>query len=126
MPEQLLQFLATGITIGSIYALVGLGFALIYNASDVVNFAQGEFVMLGAMTTVALLNAGLPLVLAGLGATLLTALVGLLLERFAIEPAAGASVVSTIIVTIGAAIFLRGVVLLLWGKGFHALPPFTG
>jgi len=126
MPEQLLQLLATGITIGSIYALVGLGFALIYNASDVVNFAQGEFVMLGAMATVALLNAGLPLVLAGLGATLLTALVGLLLERFAIEPAAGASVVSTIIVTIGAAIFLRGVVLLLWGKGFHALPPFTG
>ena len=126
MPEQLLQFLATGITVGSIYALVGLGFALIYNASDVVNFAQGEFVMLGAMTTVALLNAGIPLALAGVMATLLTALVGLLLERFAIEPAAGASVVSTIIITIGAAIFLRGVVLLLWGKGFHTLPPFTG
>jgi len=126
MPEQLLQFLATGITIGSIYALVGLGFALIYNASDVVNFAQGEFVMLGAMATVALLNAGLPLVLAGLGATLLTALVGLLLERFAIEPAAGAPVVATIIITIGAAIFLRGVALLLWGKDFHALPPFSG
>ena len=125
MPEQLLQFLATGITIGSIYALVGLGFALIYNASDVVNFAQGEFVMLGAMTTVALLNAGLPLALAGAWATLLTALVGLLLERFAIEPAAGASVVSTIIVTIGAAIFLRGVVLLLWGRGFTPYP-FTG
>ena len=126
MPEQLLQFLATGITIGSIYALVGLGFALIYNASDVVNFAQGEFVMLGAMATVALLNAGLPLVLAGLGATLLTALVGLLLERFAIEPAAGASVVSTIIVTIGAAIFLRGIAMLLWGKDFHSLPAFSG
>ncbi len=126
MPEQLLQFLATGVTVGSIYALVGLGFALIYNASDVVNFAQGEFVMLGAMTTVALLNAGLPLALAGVVATLLTALVGLLLERFAIEPAAGASVVSTIIITIGAAIFLRGGVLLLWGKGFHTLPPFTG
>ncbi len=126
MPEQLLQFLATGVTVGSIYALVGLGFALIYNASDVVNFAQGEFVMLGAMTTVALLGAGLPLVLAAVVATLLTALVGLLLERFAIEPAAGASVVSTIIITIGAAIFLRGGVLLLWGKGFHALPPFTG
>ncbi|QQS55303.1 MAG: branched-chain amino acid ABC transporter permease [Candidatus Competibacteraceae bacterium] len=126
MPEQLLQFLATGVTVGSIYALVGLGFALIYNASDVVNFAQGEFVMLGAMTTVALLNAGLPLALAGVVATLLTALVGLLLERLAIEPAAGASVVSTIIITIGAAIFLRGVVLLLWGKGFHVLPPFTG
>ncbi|MFZ1492072.1 MAG: branched-chain amino acid ABC transporter permease [Candidatus Competibacter denitrificans] len=126
MPELLLQFLVTGITVGSFYALVGLGFALIYNASDVVNFAQGEFVMLGAMTAIALLNAGMPLLLAAIIATSLTVLVGLLLERFAIEPAAGASVVTTIIITIGAAIFLRGVALLLWGKDFHALPPFSG
>lgn len=126
MPELLLQFLVTGITVGSLYALVGLGFALIYNASDVVNFAQGEFVMLGAMTAIALLNAGMPLLLAAIIATSLTVLVGLLLERFAIEPAAGASVVTTIIITIGAAIFLRGVALLLWGKDFHALPPFSG
>lgn len=126
MPEQLFQFLITGITVGALYALVGLGFALIYNASDVVNFAQGEFVMLGAMIAIALLNAGLPLPLAALAATGLTVLVGLLLERLAIEPALGAPVVSTIIVTIGAAIFLRGVALLLWGKDFHALPAFSG
>lgn len=126
MPEQLFQFLVTGVTVGSLYALVGLGFALIYNASDVVNFAQGEFVMLGAMTAISLVAAGWPLVLAATVATLLTLLVGLLLERFAIEPAWGASVVATIIITIGAAIFLRGVALLLWGKDFHALPPFSG
>lgn len=126
MFEQILQFLATGITVGSTYALVGLGFALIYNASDVVNFAQGEFVMLGAMLAIALLTAGWPLPLAALAATLLTVVAGLLLERFAIEPSAGAPVVSTIIITIGAAIFLRGVALLLWGKDFHALPPFSG
>ncbi|HPF59562.1 MAG TPA: branched-chain amino acid ABC transporter permease, partial [Candidatus Competibacteraceae bacterium] len=87
MLEQIFQFLVTGITVGSIYALVGLGFALIYNASDVVNFAQGEFVMLGAMNAIALLAAGLPLPLAAIAAVLLTTLVGLLLERFAIEPA---------------------------------------
>lgn len=52
MFDQLLQFLITGITVGSTYALVGLGFAIIYNASDVVNFAQGEFVMVGAMSAV--------------------------------------------------------------------------
>lgn len=126
MPEQLLQFLVTGITVGSLYALVGLGFAIIYNASDVVNFAQGEFVMLGAMTAIALLSAGFPLPLAALLATLLTVLVGLLLERFAIEPAAGAPVVTTIIITIGAAILLRGVALLLWGKDFHPMPAFSG
>ncbi len=126
MFDQIVQFLATGITVGSTYALVGLGFALIYNASDVVNFAQGEFVMLGAMLAIALLTAGWPLPLAAIAATLLTVLAGLLLERFAIEPSAGAPVVSTIIITIGAAIFLRGVALLLWGKDFHALPPFSG
>lgn len=126
MLDQLLQFLVTGITVGSTYALVGLGFALIYNASDVVNFAQGEFVMLGAMTAIALLAAGLPLPLAAIGATLIAVGVGLLLERFAIEPALGASVVATIIITIGAAIFLRGIAMLLWGKDFHSLPPFSG
>jgi branched-chain amino acid transport system permease protein len=126
MLDQLFQFLVTGITIGSTYALVGLGFALIYNASDVVNFAQGEFVMLGAMTAIALLAAGLPLPLAASVATLIAVLVGLLLERFAIEPAMGASVVSTIIITIGAAIFLRGIAMLLWGKDFHSLPAFSG
>ncbi len=126
MLDQLLQFLVTGITVGSIYALLGLGFALIYNASDVVNFAQGEFVMLGAMIAIALLAAGLPLSLAAIVATLITVLVGLLLERFAIEPALGASVVATIIITIGAAIFLRGIAMLLWGKDFHSLPAFSG
>jgi len=126
MPEQIFQFLVTGITVGALYALVGLGFALIYNASDVVNFAQGEFVMLGAMAAIALVAAGWPMALAAIVATALTVVVGLLLERFAIEPARGASVVATIIITIGAAIFLRGVALLLWGKDFHALPPFSG
>lgn len=126
MLDLLFQLLVTGITVGSLYALIGLGFALIYNASDVVNFAQGEFVMLGAMTAIALLKAGLPLPLAALLATLATVVIGLLLERFAIEPAAGTSVVTTIIITIGAAIFLRGAALLLWGKDFHALPAFSG
>jgi len=126
MPEQLLQFLVTGVTVGAVYALVGLGFALIYNASDVVNFAQGEFVMLGALLAIALLGTGLSLPLAALAAILITVLVGLLLERVAIEPALGAPVVSTIIITIGAAMVLRGAALLLWGKDFHTLPSFSG
>ena len=49
---ELLQFVFSGLTVGAIYALVALGFTLIYNASDIINFAQGEFVMLGGMTTV--------------------------------------------------------------------------
>lgn len=126
MFEQLLQFLITGITVGSTYALVGLGFAIIYNASDVVNFAQGEFVMIAAMTAISLLTAGVPYIPALLGAIVVTVCIGLMLEKFAIEPAKGASVVTMIIITIGASIFLRGAALLIWGKDFHALPPFTG
>ena len=58
---ELLQFVSSGLTVGAVYALVGLGFTLIFNASDIINFAQGEFVMLGGMTTVFLAAAGLPL-----------------------------------------------------------------
>ena len=107
--------------------MVALGFAIIYNASDVVNFAQGEFVMIGAMSVIALsAGDGLPLLPAICLAVLITVGVGLALQRFAIAPARGVSVVGTIIITIGASIFLRGVVLLLWGKDIFALPHFSG
>ncbi|GAB4360156.1 MAG: branched-chain amino acid ABC transporter permease [Gammaproteobacteria bacterium] len=125
MLDQLLQFLITGITVGSTYALVGLGFAIIYNASDVVNFAQGEFVMISAMSAVWFLGVGLPLPVALLLAVIVTVGCGIALEKFAIEPARGASVVTTIIITIGAAIFFRGAALLLWGKDIFALPHFS-
>src|SRR5271154_5285506 len=87
---EFLQFLASGLTVGAVYALVAIGFTLIYNASDVINFAQGEFVMLGGMTTVFLALAGVPLPLAALIAVIVTVAVGLALHRFAIEPARGA------------------------------------
>ena len=85
--EEFLQFLFSGLTRGSIYALVGIGFAMIYNASHVINFAQGEFVMLGGMVTVFLaLTAGtMPVVIAIPAAIVLTALVGLALQKLAIE-----------------------------------------
>ena len=126
MLDQLLQFLITGITVGSTYALVGLGFAIIYNASDVVNFAQGEFVMIGAMSAITLTTLGMPLLPALIGATLITVGVGLALEKFAIEPARGATVVTVIIITIGVSILLRGAAQLIWGKDFYALPAFSG
>jgi branched-chain amino acid transport system permease protein len=125
--DQLLQFLITGITVGAVYALVALGFTIIYNASDVVNFAQGEFVMIGAMSAIFLsANNGLPLLVSLAGAVLITVAIGMSLQRFAVAPAKNASVVTTIIITIGASIFLRGVALLVWGKDFHALPHFSG
>lgn len=125
MPE-LMQFLLSGVTVGAVYALVALGFTIIYNASDVVNFAQGEFVMLGGMITVFAHMAGLPLPLAALIAVAGAALVGVALNKLAIEPARGAPVVSLIIITIGASIFIRGVAQLVFDKQLHRFPAFTG
>ena len=123
---EFLQFVVSGLTVGAVYALVALGFTLIYNASDVVNFAQGEFVMIGGMVTVFVAAAGVPLPFAALIAIATAVAVGLLLHRLAIEPARGASAVTLIIITIGASIFLRGVAQVLFDKQFHKLPAFSG
>jgi len=126
MSAQLTQFLLTGLTSGAIYALVSLGFAIIYNASHVINFAQGEFVMIGGMATVSLIQLGLPLLPAIALAVAASVLVGMALERFAIEPARGASATTLIIITIGASILLRGLAILVWDKKLHTVPSFSG
>jgi branched-chain amino acid transport system permease protein len=124
---EFLQFFFSGLTIGAVYALVALGFTLIYNASDVINFAQGEFVMLGGMSTVFLAVAGIPLPLAAILAVGVSILIGLVLHRCAIEPARGEDTVVLIMITIGASIFLRGAAQIVFDKRFHSLPPvFTG
>jgi branched-chain amino acid transport system permease protein len=123
---ELLQFTFSGFTVGAVYALVALGFTLIYKASDVVNFAQGEFVMLGGMTTVFLGLAGVPLPIAALIAVIATVAVGVALHRFAIEPARGADPVALIMITIGASIFLRGSAQIIFDKRFHSLPTLFG
>jgi branched-chain amino acid transport system permease protein len=120
---ELLQFAFSGLTVGAVYALVAIGFTLIYNASDVVNFAQGEFVMLGGMTTVFLAQAGVPLPAAAVLATVLAIAVGWVLHRFAIDAARDASAVTLIMITIGASIFLRGAAQVVFDKRFHDLPP---
>ncbi|MCA0256851.1 MAG: branched-chain amino acid ABC transporter permease [Proteobacteria bacterium] len=125
MPE-LMQFLLSGVTVGAVYALVALGFTIIYNASDVVNFAQGEFVMLGGMITVFAHMAGLPLPLSALIAVGATAAFGVALNKLAIEPARGAPVVSLIIITIGASIFIRGATQLVFDKQIHRFPAISG
>lgn len=124
--SEALQLLFSGLTVGAIYALIALGFTLIYNASDVINFAQGDFVMIGSMGTVFGLAAGLPLPVAALVAVAGAVLVGLLLHRFAIEPARGASPVTLIMITIGASIFIKGVAQIVFDKQFHSLPAFSG
>jgi branched-chain amino acid transport system permease protein len=119
-----LQFVASGLTAGAIYALVALGFSIVYNASHAINFAQGEFVMIGGMSAVSLLALGLPLPLAAIGAVASAVLVALVVEKLAIEPARHAGTVTLIIITIGVSLLLRGTAQVLWGKGTHRLPAF--
>lgn len=124
--SEFLQFLFSGVTVGAVYALVALGFTIIYNASDVVNFSQGEFVMLGGMITWMAHAAGLPLPLAALIAITLTAALGVAINKLAIEPARGAPIVSLIIITIGASVFIQGAAQLIFDKQIHTFPAFSG
>ena len=123
---QFLQFLFSGVTVGATYALAALGFTLIYNASHVINFAQGEFIMLGGMLSVFFSQAGLPMPLALGLAIAVPALVGMALEKLAIEPVMGAETVTLIIITIGASLVIRGLVQVWLGKGTFSLPAFSG
>ncbi len=126
MLAQFLQFLFSGITVGATYALSALGFTMVYNACNAINFAQGEFIMLGGMLAVFFVHSGLPLPLAAVLAVIAPAAVGVVLERLAIEPARGAGSVSLIIITIGASLVIRGVVQIWLGKGAHTLAAFSG
>jgi branched-chain amino acid transport system permease protein len=126
MLSQFLQFMFSGVTVGATYALAALGFTLIYNASNVINFAQGEFIMLGGMLTVFFLKTGLPMPVALVLAVAIAAAVGVLVEKLAIEPAKGTEVVGLIIITIGASLVLRGLVQILLGKGAATFPAFSG
>jgi branched-chain amino acid transport system permease protein len=126
MLSEFLQYLFSGLTVGATYALAALGFTLIYNASGVINFAQGEFIMLGGMGAVVLNQLGVPLPLAIVLAVALAAVAGMLVEKLAIEPAGNAEVVTLIIITIGASLTIRGLAGVFLGKGNHALPAFSG
>ena len=126
MLAEFLQFLFSGITVGTTYALAALGFTLIYNASNVINFAQGEFIMLGGMLAVFFSSTGLPMPVAIALAILVPAIVGVALEKFAIEPLKGAETVTLIIITIGASLVIRGLVQVTLGKGTSSLPAFSG
>ena len=137
LQDQLIQFLVSGITVGSIYALIALGFVTIYNVTGIINFAQGEFAVYGAFVAITVfqktrllsgnvqLDLGWPLPLAALFGVVVALLLGLLLYRAGIQPARKASILSMIIITIGAAFVFRGMALLIWGTDPHRLPTFT-
>ncbi len=122
---QVVQYALSGITSGSIYAIVAIGFNIIYNTTGIVNFAQGEFVILGAMLAITL-ALYMPVMLAVVLAVLITAAIGGLLELVFIRRFRHASPLRLIIITIGLSIVLRELMLHLWDESVRALPYFTG
>lgn len=123
--SELLQYLFSGLTMGGVYALVALGFVIIHNVTGIINFAQGEFVMLGAMFMVSLKGMGVPTFPAILLSIILVAIVVAIIEAGAIRPARKASPVTFIIITLGLSTIIRGVALLAWGTNPYKVDPFT-
>lgn len=120
------QFVFAGLTTGAIYALAALGFSVIYNASGVINFAQGDFLMIGGMVAATLAASQVPLPAAAAAAVAVGIAVGLLLYLLAIRPARDANVLSLIIITIGASLFIQGAAQWVLGKNQRTLPAFSG
>jgi branched-chain amino acid transport system permease protein len=130
-PVQYAQLIVDGIRGGSIYALIALGFVVVFNVTGIINFAQGGFVMSGAMIAVAInnldlpLHPGLKLALAVVFGVVITAIIGALVERLTIFPARHSHVLTLIIITVGVYIFMQGMALLIWGADPYYLPAFT-
>lgn len=126
LQSQIIQYLVTGLTVGSIYAMVGLGFTIIYNATGIINLAQGEFVMFGGLIMVFLTaTLKLPMVLAFFVTLALVTAVGMVYERVFINPLKQTSLITLIIVTVAVSIFFRGIAMFIWGKDSYSLPPFS-
>jgi branched-chain amino acid transport system permease protein len=122
---QLLQYLFTGITVGSVYGMVALGFNIIYNVTEMINFAQGEFVMLGGLIMV-FCSKFLPLPVAFCVTVAAVTAIGAIMERSTINPLKNASVLTLIIVTIAVSILLKGIAMFIWGKDPYVMRPFSG
>ncbi|KAF0207592.1 MAG: branched-chain amino acid ABC transporter permease [Actinomycetota bacterium] len=122
---ELLQFVASGLQNGAVYALVALGFTLVYASTGIINFAQGEFFMLGGMLAVAGVRAGLPLPFAALASVVLTASIGLLFERVALRPRRDSGPTVLIIITIGGSMVMKSLARHAFGPNELSLPPFS-
>ncbi len=120
-----LQYLVAGLTYGSIYAVVAIGFNIVYSATGIVNFAQGEFVMLGGMIAVQL-SGWMPLPAAVAGAVAAPAAGGALVEVAFLRWLRRPTVLRMVVITIGVSILIREGALVLWGEGVRSLPYFTG
>ncbi|HEX9574349.1 MAG TPA: branched-chain amino acid ABC transporter permease [Myxococcales bacterium] len=120
--EFFLQVLLNGLVVGSIYSLVALGFVIIFKSSGILNFAQGEFLLLGAYVFLAISSAHAPIGAALLLTFAFSAILGLVLERLVLRPLIGEPIISVIMVTLGLSSLLRAIVQGIWGTDTRPLP----
>jgi branched-chain amino acid transport system permease protein len=121
-----LQFLFSGLTVGAVYALVGIGFNITYNATSIINLAQGEFVVIGGLMMWFFSESlKLPFFLS-VALTIITAgIVGLLMERLTIKPLKTPDLLLMIMITVAVSIVLRGILMFYFGKDPYVYPSFT-
>jgi branched-chain amino acid transport system permease protein len=121
-----LQFLFSGLTVGAVYALVGIGFNITYNATSIINLAQGEFVVIGGLMMWFFSESlKLPFLVSAILTILTAGLVGLLMERLTIKPLKNPDLLLMIMITIAVSIVLRGVLMFFFGKDPYVYPSFT-
>ncbi len=122
-----LQLLVTGVVMGSIYALIALGFVTIYRSSRIVNMAQGSFVMLGGLFTFSMLmEVGLPYWLAGIVGVILTVILAMLMYQVVLKPVLKISLVTMILCTVALSLLFENLALVKWGGYTNNLPAFSG
>lgn len=120
-----MQFLFSGLTMGSVYALIAIGLVMVYNASRVLCFAQGEFFVFGALAMIGFKSMGIPMPIAFLMAIAVGVALGGLIERVLIKPVQDSSIGTIITMTVAISLWLRGLAMLIWGREAHTLPAFT-
>lgn len=123
--SQLLQFLFSGLTSGSIYALIAVSLVIVYKVSLLICFAQGEFFVIGALTMITLVSKGLPMPIAFVLSVFIAAVLGAVTEKLFIRPIRKMGVGNLIVMTIAISLALRGSALIIWGKESHVLAPFS-
>ncbi len=121
--EVFLQLIITGLMVGSIYALVALGWTLIYKSSGVLNLAMGELTLIGAYVSLSFYQWGLPFPVALLMTLIVGLILGLVVERVFLRPLIGESVLTVIMVTVGISFFLRGLLGFIFGTDTMVFKP---
>ncbi len=123
--SQVVQYIFAGLTVGAIYALVALGFNIIYNVTEVINFAQGEFVVWGGLILAVLAESlGIPLFFSFFISVGLVSLVGTVIYWTGIRPLRQPTILTMIMATIAISIILKGLAMFIWGKDPYAVQPF--